>query len=354
MTIRKEEPRRNTSEERPLICVADDTETNLTLLGRILHQADYDVSLARSGRELFAALEEVLPDLFLLDVMMPDMNGFDICRRLKAEERTRGIPVIFLTALQDEGSLLQGFEAGGVDYVTKPFSKAELLSRIGTHLALKRTERDLTRALRERDMLLREVHHRVKNNLGIILSLLALQKARTTDASVVMALEDTIGRVSSVAVVHEHLHRAQGGGHIAMRGYLTELTRNLSTSLGAVSFHIAVSVDAEDLFLDADRAIPCGLIVNELVTNACKYAFPGYPEERENRLRVAFFRTGGDGLRLSVEDNGTGLSPGTTPENCDSMGFQVVLGLAQQLNGTVSFRNDGGLAVTVAFPAPGV
>lgn len=128
------------------ILVADDTPSNLELVDGILG-ADYEILAADNGEEAVAAARNELPDLILMDVMMPVMDGFEACRRIKADELTRHIPVLFLTAVADTGAVLRGFEAGGIDYVAKPFQPEELKARVSTQVALKQA-RDREDALR--------------------------------------------------------------------------------------------------------------------------------------------------------------------------------------------------------------
>ncbi len=131
--------------EKPVLLVVDDTMSNLELAGLILG-SDHEVLVATDGQQAVALATAEQPDLILMDVMMPVMDGLEACRRLKADPRTREIPVIFLTALTDTEALVKGFHAGGVDYVGKPFHPEELQARVATHVALKRSQ-DRERAL---------------------------------------------------------------------------------------------------------------------------------------------------------------------------------------------------------------
>ena len=119
------------------ILVVDDTLKNIQVLGTILRQEDYQINVAQNGLQALESVDNVEPDLILLDVMMPELDGFETCRQLKENPNTRDIPVIFLTAKVETEDIVNGFELGAVDYVTKPFNPAELLSRVQTHLALK-------------------------------------------------------------------------------------------------------------------------------------------------------------------------------------------------------------------------
>lgn len=142
----------NGTEERSLILIVDDVPQNLQVLGGILKKKDYRIAAATSGIQALQMIEKVLPDLILMDIMMPEMDGFEVCRRLKEMPKVKEIPVIFLTARTETDDIIQGFSVGATDYVTKPFNAAELLARVHTHLELKRSrdsERELIRQLKE-------------------------------------------------------------------------------------------------------------------------------------------------------------------------------------------------------------
>ncbi len=125
------------------ILIVDDAAKNIQLLGTILREEGYQINVARNGWQALDVVAQMPPDLILLDVMMPELDGFETCKKLKENPATRAIPVIFLTARADTEDIVKGFELGAVDYVTKPFNAAELLSRVGTHLELKATRETL-------------------------------------------------------------------------------------------------------------------------------------------------------------------------------------------------------------------
>lgn len=128
---------------RPAVLVVDDVPENLQVLVNILREKNYKISVADGSRKALAMMERFLPDIILLDIMMPDMDGFQVCRTLKTSERTRDIPIIFLTAKSETEDVVKGFELGAVDYVIKPFNKTELLARVATHLELKRAAKEI-------------------------------------------------------------------------------------------------------------------------------------------------------------------------------------------------------------------
>ena len=156
------------------VLVVDDTIENLRLLSDLLGEHGYEVRAVTNGRQALQAVERDPPDLILLDISMPEMDGYEVCRRLKASERSQDVPVIFLTALTDTADKVRAFEAGGVDYVTKPFQVEEVLARVKTHVALRRAQADLAdsyarlRALEQlRDDLVHMVVHDMRSPLPV-------------------------------------------------------------------------------------------------------------------------------------------------------------------------------------------
>ena len=132
-------------ESDSLILVVDDDPQNIQMLGTLLRNEKYQVSIAMNGQQALERVRHASPDLILLDVLMPDMDGIETCKRLKEEENSRNVPVIFLTALSDVADINKGFDVGGVDYVTKPFNAPELLRRVETQLKLYKTSKELAR-----------------------------------------------------------------------------------------------------------------------------------------------------------------------------------------------------------------
>ena len=165
------------------ILIVDDVETDLdTLVGTL--GDDYDIAVALDGPSALDTLHTQLPDLVLLDILMPGMDGYEVCRRLKADPATRAIPVIFLTALTEIQDKVTGFSLGAVDYITKPFDTLEVKARVTTHLALKaamerleRQNQTLAEAARLREDVEHITHHDLKGPLNAIISLPQLMLA---------------------------------------------------------------------------------------------------------------------------------------------------------------------------------
>lgn len=141
------------------ILIVDDNKLNIQILSDILKSESYRIALARSGKMALEFVEMKKPDLILLDIMMPEMDGFEVCRRLKSSSETKNIPIIFISGLDKSEDIVKGFEAGAVDYIVKPFQKEVVLARVNTHLKLSETERKLKKTNQELKTLLNEVEY---------------------------------------------------------------------------------------------------------------------------------------------------------------------------------------------------
>jgi two-component sensor histidine kinase len=209
----------------------------------------------------------------------------------------------------------------------------------------RRGEASLQSALAERDALLREVHHRVKNNLQVVASLLDLQVGTLLDASTRQAVREIKDRVQSMARIHEHLFQSPDAGRISMDDYLRQLATALRQASNAERIGLSLQVDAAPF--NADRAIPCGLIVNELVSNAFKHAFP---DGQAGEVAVALENRDGQYV-LTVQDTGVGLPPHLDPQFTGSLGLRLVGLLAKQLGGVLHLASEQGTAARITFPA---
>ncbi len=209
----------------------------------------------------------------------------------------------------------------------------------------KEAERRMRLSLKEKEILLKEIHHRVKNNLQVISSLLSLQSGQLSEPSAVRALADCQNRVQSIALVHENLYQVENPSHVDLGQYVRTLMANLCHSQNAAERGISTRLDANGIRLGIDKAIPCGLIINELVTNSLKHAFPG----RTGSVYVGFRRSSDQKLELLVEDDGVGL-PGKEPKNATTLGLHLVYTLAKQLRADVEVHHQQGMAFKFRFP----
>jgi len=131
------------TEEKKFVLIVDDVLQNLQVIGTALMDAGYEISMATNGQQCLEMLETIYPDLILLDIMMPEMNGYEVCKAIKSNEIWKEIPIIFLTAKTETKDILEAFKVGGSDYVTKPFNQAELLARVNTHITLRKSKDSL-------------------------------------------------------------------------------------------------------------------------------------------------------------------------------------------------------------------
>jgi two-component sensor histidine kinase len=213
---------------------------------------------------------------------------------------------------------------------------------------LQSKEEALRQTLAERDTLFREVHHRVKNNLQVISSLLRMHgNALSNQPVAVTALEEARRRVLSMAMIHERLYAHQHMDRIDFGEYTETLVRELMRSFALPDKKVESRIKTEQVELDVEQAIPCGLVLNELVTNALKYAFK---ERLSGLITVTLEQTGDNEIILAVADDGVGLPEGFNWKKSKSMGFPIVDILARQLDGTMTVESRAGLKVTIQFP----
>lgn len=476
------------------LLIVDDHPESLLALEATLVAPNYNIVKASSGEQALRALLKTDFALILLDVRMPNVNGFEIARLIRQRERNRHVPIIFVSGhYKDTESISEGYMAGAVDYLLKPVDpdiirakvaffidlhiKNESIKQAGKHfeglvdlvkvivwranpenlqftyisrdvqrilgyavedwtgsesfwkehiypqdrsgvisafhravqnktseeieyrmvasngnvvwfqnmfrlpevasesrelvgIMVDITDRkvaeemirksneeleehvaartaELRKMLQEKEVLLQEIHHRVKNNLQIISSLLKLQKRYSSNPEAPDALTESQNRVLSMALIHEKLYENTDFTEIDFSAYISDLAGHLFRSYGIEQEKIKLDVKS-DVLLTMDAAVPCGLIVNELISNALKHAFPnGAPGE----IIISLLREGDETLQLVVKDNGTGF-PTETLSTVRSLGLKLVSTLTTQLNGTLEMNGASGTEMKITFPIP--
>jgi len=208
----------------------------------------------------------------------------------------------------------------------------------------KQAEKQLKASLKEKEVLLREIHHRVKNNLQIISSLLNLQSRNLKDEQARDMFKESRVRVRSMALVHEKLYRSEDLSNVDFSEYIRNLAEHLFNVYGVVD--VRLKIDVKNVFLDINTAIPCGLIVSELITNSLKYAFP---QGRGGELRVGLQQESAKTYKLTVGDSGVGLPADFDIKTSDSLGLQLVDMLTEQLHGSLSFKRGAGTEFEIIF-----
>ncbi len=212
---------------------------------------------------------------------------------------------------------------------------------------LRRHEEQTTAALREKEILLKELYHRVKNNLQVISSMLSLQERSMPGDETRTALKEAADRVSAMALVHEKLYQSGNLSSIALDDYVADLCARLGDAADAAARGIVLATEVQPAQIGIDLAVPLGLVLNELVSNCLKHAFPG---GRRGRITVRLERADAGGMRLIVADDGVGLPPGMTPADSPSLGLKLVTALAAQLDGRFTLDAQQGTVAVFSFP----
>jgi PAS domain S-box-containing protein len=209
-------------------------------------------------------------------------------------------------------------------------------------------EDKLRNSLREKELLLKEVHHRVKNNLQVIAGLLYLQARGSNNQEVRATLDSSQIRVKAMALIHQLLYERKDFSQVHLPEYLQRLGALLARTYAETAARIELRVQADPLSIDLTRAVPCGLLVNELVANSFKYAFP---DGRRGRIAIDLRHDGGKGMaRLRVADDGIGLPPGVEPATAKTLGLQLVAQLCAQVGGRLTHGSGPGTEFEISFP----
>ncbi len=281
-------------------------------------------------------------DLIAVDHYMPGMDGLETLERLAALPVMP--PVVYVTG-SDEGRIaVAALKAGAADYVVKTIgddffdllaaSFDQVLDRSRLALEKARAEEDLRASNARLEALLGEVNHRVANSLQLVSAMVRLQAGALADPTARAALDDTQRRIGAIAQVHRRLYSANDVESVDMRDYLGSLVAELADTLTSGDAPHALRVAAEPIRLPTDKAVSLGVIVTELVTNACKYA---YPAGDGGEIRVMLAADGDRAFRLSVEDDGCGMPAEATPKGT-GLGTKLIRAMAQSLQTIVEYE----------------
>jgi two-component sensor histidine kinase len=327
----------------PTLLYIDDDEALARLVDRGLKRLGFNVVHAASGTQGLDRLQQGGIDVVALDQYMPGLDGLETLERILALPNAP--PVVFVTAAQDSSIAVTALKAGAADYLVKDalgdfipllhvaidgaLRQARIQKARDDAEAEVHASRDRYAALAaEREVLLREVNHRVGNSLQIIASLLHLQANSATREDVKAALTNAMGRVAAVAQVHRRLYTSHDLKNVLLNQYLEALLEDLRRSAEGNRMS-RLTLKAEPIEIDPDRAVAIGIIVNELVMNAVKYAYPAGAGPIHVDLNAQ-----GDNLVLSIADEGVGLNAETDPRST-GMGQRIVSAMASKLNATV-------------------
>ena len=363
------------------ILIVDDTETNLRVLGSLLRAEGWSVAAATDGAQALALIARRRPDLLLLDVMMPGLDGFEVCRRLRADPATRDLPILFITALTEEESIVRAFSEGGQDYIMKPFRHAELVARVRTHLALLASRRraeiqagELARLNADKDRFFSIIAHDLRSPLGGLHGLSEAIAENPREFSPEEIAEMATEMAKSARNVYQLLEnllewaRLQTGRMechpeefdiSVLLHELVELFRPTARQKG-----IEVTLHAAPVRVWSDRSMVFTVFRN-LLSNAIKFTARGGS--------VGLRAHGVDGRVVTeVSDNGLGLTPaqveklfapgtkptsrlGTANEPGTGLGLVLCAELVQRNGGTLTVTSEAGrgsvFVVTLPRPA---
>jgi two-component sensor histidine kinase len=347
---------------RRSVLIAEDDPGVAELVRERLEAIGCDCEIAASGRACLAAVRERRPELLVLDYSLPDMRADDLIGAGSLLP-----PFIIVTGRGDEATAVRLMRAGARDYVIKdssflddlPLVAARVLREIDTERSLADARASLEARLREKDAMLMEIHHRVKNNLQIVSSLVRLQIPPDADDRLGGVLFDLQGRITAMALIHEALYESENLGQVDFSQYLESLARHLEAAFAPRDRGFRIECRGDPFELPIDRAVPLGLIANELLTNSIKHAFPaGW--RGEARIGARTGRTEGGAPFLEIEDNGAGLpdAPEAGDGGSDSprLGLKLAALLAEQLGAKLSRAAGGaggGTGWRIELPARG-
>jgi two-component system, sensor histidine kinase and response regulator len=290
-------------EIRSTILVVDDTETNITILVEALDET-YDVSVAMDGESALEAIEDDSPDLVLLDVMMPGMDGFTVCKKLKADERFSDIPIIFLTAKHEVEDITHGFDIGAADYLGKPFQIPELLARVKAHLELKHSKDEIQDKNDEQKEMLHILCHDLANPFASILGVLDLieEFPDSLDEYIPLLKESARNGVNLIDLVRQ-IRRTEDKPieleEVNLSDAVAKSVSTLRTKFEEKKVSSKVDVP-ESCLVKAEPVSLINSVLNNLLTNAIKFSYP------ESSIDI-IGKCSGDEVELVIQDHGMGM-----------------------------------------------
>jgi|WetSurMetagenome_2_1015567.scaffolds.fasta_scaffold220632_1 two-component sensor histidine kinase/CheY-like chemotaxis protein len=335
------------------VLIIEDSEQDALLIAHHIEESGYRLTSARveTAEEMAKSLQKDAWDVVLSDYSLPEFDAAEALALLQQSDVD--LPFIIVSGAIGEETAVALMRAGAHDYVLKT-NLARLVPVIEraiaeTHVRRERNaaEEMIRLSLKEKEVMLKEIHHRVKNNLQIICSLLYLQMGRLRDPEMQLLFLETQQRVRSMALVHDKLYASPSLASIDFNCYVQSMSADL---LRAFAMHrVTLSTDITDVSLGVDTAVPCGLILNELLSNSLRHAFP---DSNAGHIHVSVTCEVPGEYTLEVRDNGVGYPAGFDLRRSGSPGSQIICSLVNQLDGTYSTENKNGAVTTIRFRVP--
>jgi two-component sensor histidine kinase/CheY-like chemotaxis protein len=378
--------------QKPNILVVDDEPDVCDALKEFLGKQGYRVMAAHSGEEAVGLLAENNFDLIILDMVLPGMSGLDVMDYISSNNLAA--LVIVMTGYASTDSAVESFRKRAYDYVIKPSDFSDLLTRVKNAVNYKRSEEERVRAeealreahdeleqwveertellaaanerlseetdkrkraesqikasVKEKEMLLRDIHHGVKNHLKIVSDLLDMMITRTQNREAIKLLGESRSRVQTMALVHMQLYKGEQFDLVPMEEFWGDLLPLLRRAYEVREAGIQVLIEPTDVMLPIDKAVPCSLVVNELVSNSFKHAFK---EREEGSVEISFGRADNDSVLLIVRDDGIGMPEDLDIEKADTLGLRLTGSIVRdQLKGKMKIEQHMGTVVEIEFP----
>ncbi len=346
--------------EKPLVLIIDDLPQNLQILGNLLKKIDCRVAISTSGKQALEMTEKMDIDLVLLDILMPEMDGFEVCTRMKQNPRTSDIPVIFLTAARKESNdIVEGFRKGAVDYITKPINEEELIARVNTHLELKRSRQTILKKNQEQNELLHILCHDLVNPFSNLESLFELcEEDMSLFGDVFDNLKISVKNgLAIIDLVREMSILEEENGSLTLTAQnlleaVTESQSMLKHRFESKKVELDIQIKNETWVM-AERTSLVNSVLNNLMTNALKFSYPG------NRVIISADQNS-ETTRLIVKDNGIGMTPslveelfeiskpvsrpGTQGEQGTGFGMRLVKKYVSAYGGTIEIRSSDNIS----------
>lgn len=367
------------------ILLIDDDEKKRLTIRSILDDDSLNLIECNSGAEGLKQLLKTEFALILLDVKMPGMDGFETARWIRARPKTEYTPIIFISGYSSEDlDVTEGYSYGAVDFIFTPIKSVILKTKVQAFVDLykknrqveqqneelqllrdhledlvekrtaaleaeidtrKKTEKKLKESLKEKEVLLAEIHHRVKNNMAVVSALLELEMNNLEEQELKFLLGDSLSRIRSMALLHEKLYQAGDFSYLEFNLYIEELVDKISSAYVSNFQNITTEIDADNVLLNLNQAIPCALALNELLINAYKHAF----DNQEEGKIVIKLSEKDNFVELKVKDNGVGLPEDFKLNSKRTLGMQLVGKWVKQLQATLDVSEDNGATFVINF-----
>lgn len=336
-------------EKRISILLIEDNPGDVRILREMLKESGITQFALEPVDRLETGLERLrtgIFDMLLLDLGLPDSQGLDTLARVR--EQVPAIPIVVLTGLANTEVGLKAIQQGAQDYLVKgQVDSGDLVRTIRYAIERKKAEEQIKASLREKEVLLSEIHHRVKNNLQVVSSLIRLQARTVKDPKYLGMLNDSEGRIRTMALVHEKLYKSGNLAGIDLGNFLQNLAEDLLRYYKESTGNVRLQMEVDEVSFGIDTIIPCGLIVSELVTNALKHAFP---DRRGGEIVISLKKREGGKYELDVADNGIGIPGGLDIHKTETLGLQLVTSLVEmQLKGSLALDRSAGSRFHICF-----